>query len=465
MVTQSTHRYFIFICILFSIVPSGFTPVFALEPVVEVEEDIVSIVPPNNGAGPLWCYGSPVMVRVGERIFVSIPETGKDVPLLCNTRWRLFERTGDGWKVIHSAQNYREREPCPLVCFSNGTLVLSTNPSTEPPGVQYGPCEPQILRFSLDSLQQPPEIEHPQWVGTPNFTDHSYRGVASDAAANELLLFHIDAKTSEQNWWFRSSDQGASGKLAFPIRACYPQVALHNHTAHIMAVGDIVEPVKEWREYKKEQTGREWDYVFRRLYYNYSPDPRTTVPWLPKPLEIDNLDATAGHIANLDLWLDQDGAAYLLYIKQKVQNALMRDKFFSNIEHALADSLECVIVRQGKIAERKTYLYGGDGVKIDGRLQPQPHYARFHSTPDGSLYIVSCVTVYDENGQSTLQNQIQRILPQQDKPVVIPMKEPFRTFFTATERGGSIPSDILDLYGIGNDGSTMRYARVQLASH
>ncbi len=436
--------------------------VWAVEPVVEVEETIVSIEPPNNGAGPTWCYGSPVIVRVGERVFVSVPETGKDVPLLCNTRWRLFERTESGWKVLHHAERYREREPCPLVYLSNGALYLSTNPSTEPPGVKYGPCEPQVLSFPLSTIQQPPTIERPRWVGKPNFTDHSYRGVACDGNANEILLFHIDAITSEQNWSFRDANGKwiENGKISFPIRACYPQVALHDRTAHIMAIGDIVEPVKEWQQYKYEKTERKWDYVFRRLFYTWTPD--VTQQPFGQPIEIENLDSTAGHITNLDIWLDGDGTAYLLYIKQKVQNEFMRKRFFSDLKHSLARSLECVVVRRGKVVERQSYLYGGDGLESEGKKLPQPNYARFHATPDGSLYVVSCVTAFDENNRPTLQNRIRRIKPVSDESFTIPLKEPFRLFFTATERGGSKPSNILDLYGIGNSGNKMRYAQIKL---
>ncbi|MBN1417290.1 MAG: hypothetical protein JXP34_00855, partial [Planctomycetes bacterium] len=61
-----------------------------LSPVVEVEDAVATCRPPNNGAGPLWCYGAPLIVRAGDAVFASVMETGEGVPLLCNTRWRLF---------------------------------------------------------------------------------------------------------------------------------------------------------------------------------------------------------------------------------------------------------------------------------------------------------------------------------------------------------------------------------------
>ena len=88
------------------------------------------------------------------------------------------------------------------------------------------------------------------WEGKPNFTDHSYRGFAADAQRGELLLLNIDASTSEQFVSLR--DQAgkwhAKGKITFPIRAAYPQVALRHGQAHVMAIGDIREPVQAWRQ-------------------------------------------------------------------------------------------------------------------------------------------------------------------------------------------------------------------------
>ena len=33
------------------------------EPAVEAEETLYEYLPANNGAGPLWCYGSTCIVR------------------------------------------------------------------------------------------------------------------------------------------------------------------------------------------------------------------------------------------------------------------------------------------------------------------------------------------------------------------------------------------------------------------
>ncbi|MBT5711133.1 hypothetical protein HOI71_08840, partial [Candidatus Poribacteria bacterium] len=44
-------------------------------PVVEVEDTVATYAPANNGAGPLWCYGAPLIARVGDRVYASALET------------------------------------------------------------------------------------------------------------------------------------------------------------------------------------------------------------------------------------------------------------------------------------------------------------------------------------------------------------------------------------------------------
>jgi hypothetical protein len=240
----------------------------AAEPVTEVEEPVATCKPPGNGAGPLWCYGAPLLARVGDRVFASVMETGEGVPPNCNTRWRLFLRDDRGWREVGHAEGYREREPCPVVALGRRGLVLSVNPSTEPPGTPYGRCDPHFLFLDASHPDRRPTAVRPTWSSPARFAEHSYRGLAADPSRGDMLALNIDAKTEEQRWYFRASD-GAdtrSGTIRFPIRACYPQAAVRDRAAHVLAVGDIVEPVEAWRRYRKEKTGSAWDYVFRRLF-------------------------------------------------------------------------------------------------------------------------------------------------------------------------------------------------------
>ena len=155
---------------------------------VEAEEIVTRYTPANNGAGPLWCYGSTVIARQGGDVFLSIIETGEGVPLLCNTRWQLWHRSADGWKLAQSEKEYRQREPCPIGVFQEGPVFLSVNPSTEPAGTKYGPCNPLVLEFDPANPAKPAKTHKPVWADETYFTDHSYRGFAADGTNGELLL-------------------------------------------------------------------------------------------------------------------------------------------------------------------------------------------------------------------------------------------------------------------------------------
>ncbi len=423
---------------------------------VEIEEIVTRYTPANNGAGPMWCYGSTVIARQGKDVYLSTIETGKDVPLLCNTRWQLWHRSSDGWRLEQSEKAYRQREPCPVAVFQKGPVFLSVNPSTEPPGVQYGPCRPLVLEFDRDNLSGTVKTHTPAWADGTYFTDHSYRGFAADGISGELLLLNINAKTSEQFVSYRDSNGRwhQKGTIEFPIRSCYPQVGLRDRSAHVMAIGDIVEPVEKWRKLKFEKLNRKWDYVFRRLFYTYTPNIRTT--GFAEPVEIDTVEETCGHIRNLDMHIDATGKAHLLYTKQPHQYAFIRDKYFPG--QAMTISLEYIVVKDGRITTKRTLA---QTPQIPTGFEPS--FARFHITSDGKLHIIAAGTSFDK-GKRTFGNYIGTIPPGKGKPVFerIELKHPFRSFFTNTPRGGSKPSDVIDLFGIADDGPNLRYARIRV---
>ncbi|MER3473063.1 MAG: hypothetical protein C4335_03325 [Armatimonadota bacterium] len=416
---------------------------------VLAEETIATCEPPNNGAGPLWCYGAPLIVRLGKEVYASVMETGADVRPLCNTRPRLYRRREkEGWQMVWAPPAFREREPCPLVTIAQARLFLSVNTSLMPPGTYYGKCDPHLLESSRTHPSEP-ERHTPPFPLSATFTDHSYRGIAADSRHGEILLLHIDARTSEYHYALLKSDGrwDAPGTLSFPIRACYPQVLLRERTAYGLAIGDIVEPVEEWRRYKREKTQRGWDYVFRRLFFTSTPNVLSE-PFSP-PLEIENVDATGGHIVNLDLWLDRGGTIHLLYRREQT-TALLRERYFPHLP--LRASLEYCTVQKGRVLSRQTLMEGGEGL-----ASPRPQYARFHS-PDGKrLLVVYAATSPD----GTWHNAVMPVFPRRGDSVTLPLREPFITFFTACERGGSRPSPLLDLFGVAHDARTLRYACVR----
>lgn len=418
---------------------------------VEVEEIVTTCESPNNGAGPLWCYGAPLLVRQGSTVTVSAMETGAVVPPLCNTRPRLFRKAGDGpWRLAWRPDGFREREPCPIVGYADGSLFVTVNPSTRPPGTMYGECDPHVLEMlNLDRVASA-VARRPEW-GPGHRTDHSYRAVAADSRNRRFILLCEDADRGDFRWSVCDAQRAWTPvrRLEFPIRACYPPVCLRGNEAHVLPVGDIVEPVEAWRAYKKKVTGQEWDYVFRRLFYARNTDVMRGD--FDPPIQIDTVEATAGHILNLDLWTARTGEAHALYIRQST-TPIVRDAFLKGTPLRVA--LVHALLDRGRLVRRTTLMEGGEGLP-----GPRSVYARFHS-PDGrNLLAVVTYSVTDRNGPRQ-QMGVMRVWPQPGDLQALPLSQPFGAFFTNTERGGSAPSATLDLFGTGSDGKALRYARV-----
>lgn len=429
----------------------------AVQPRVVVEEVAYTFVNPKNGSGPLWSHGCTPIARVGDRVFLSQMETGEGVPLLCNTRWRLLERTAEGWKPLAEAPGYKQREPTVLTTDAKSRLFLYVNDSLMPPGTEYGPCEPHLLAFDLKANPIAPVKISPVWDGPTTYTDHSYRSYAADAQAGHVLMFNIDAKTSVEHYSLLSMAGKvlAVGTASFPIRSCYAQVALQNNNGYMLAIGDIVEPVEEWRKYKFDQTQQHWDYVFRRLFLTVKSAMAPPAPGdqpargdFPDPLEIANVDATAGYISNQDLWIAPNGDAYIAYTEREVASELMRDKFFPG--KSTINNLYLAIVRNGAVAERK--------VLMPGTAEKQVGSAQFHVAADGAVYLLIYVS------GSAPGNYLMPIYPQTDgnQLIPVPFKTPFGSFLLANTRAGNAPSDTIDVMGVAADPNAISYGQIAL---
>ncbi|MBI4663609.1 MAG: hypothetical protein HY735_32815 [Verrucomicrobia bacterium] len=439
----------------------------ALQPAVEIEEAVYTYEPANNGAGPLWCSGSTCLVRIGDNVFAAGLETLKDAQPLNNCRWLLFKRGSNGWELQLADQENRTREPSPIVGFPDGRLFLSANPTVarvpEPHG---GPARPEILQFSAASPKAPFERTFPVWQGAPKFSEHSYRSFAADAVNRELVLFQ-NIGYAHAEWAFRdrNSQWSANGKLVWPwgaeydkpqpIRVCYPNVALKNRALHFCGVSDIVEPYAKFREYKKQITGRDWDYDFRRLFYTWTPD--VTTGQFREWIEIASRDKTCGWISPGDLWIAPDGAAHILWSERALDERL-REKFFPEAKQSHA--LNYAVVREGKIVLRRTLAIGGEGLSKE-----LPSAGRFQVTPDNRLFVLYYVQGTDASGKVVSENRVLEIGRDgaAGKAVRVPLRTPFTNYFTATARGGSPPSSVIELLGQrAGAANTISYARIRL---
>ena len=436
-------------------------------PVVEIEEDVYSYKPADNGAGPMWCFGSTCLVRVGDDVFASGLETLEGVKPLNNCRWLLFRRQADGWRQIMADPIGRTREPCPLAGLPNGRLLMSVNPTlVEDLSTRAGPARPEVLLFDATEPEKGFQTIVPKWQGSPPFTEHSYRSFAADGGSDQLVLFQNIGYTHVE-WTFRDAagEWAAQGRLVWPwgaeydkpqpIRICYPNVVLKDRAVHFCGVSDIIEPYNEWRAFKKELTGRDWDYDFRRLFYTWTPDVTKTDfhDWV----EIASRDKTCGRVFPQDLWVDPEGLVHVLWTETATDTRL-RDKFFPDVKQTHA--LNYALVRDGAVFRRETLLLGGEGASSEVATS-----GRFHVTPGNRLLVFYYVNGTDGDGKPVSENRVAELLSDGRKSahVRVPLEHPMTSYFTATIRAGSPPSDTLELLGarVGG-GSKISYARIRL---
>jgi len=441
-------------------------PGATVAPVVEVEENVYTYSNADNGAGPMWCQGSSCLVRVGEHLFACGLETVPDAKPLNNCRWVLFQRRAHGWERIREDEG-RTREPAPMAGFSDGRVFVSVNPTLgKGPEPNGGPARPDVLEFKASDPALPPASLGPVWQGTPRFTEHSYRSFAADSAHGEMILFQNIGYTHAE-WTFRDHTGKwlAQGQLKWPwgaeydkperIRVCYPNVAIQNRAVHFCGVSDVVEPYKAWREFKRQLTGKEWDYDFRRLFYTWTPD-ITSQPfgdWV----EIASRDKTCGWLSPGDLYLAPNGDVHLLWSERAIDGRL-RAKFFPDAKQS--HTLNHAIVRGGKVIRRQT---------LEESTEDRPGIigsdARFQVAPDDRLFVVYYGSGVDEAGRHLSEDRALELLADGSLSATarLPLQRPFVSFFTATVRAGSPPSRTLEMLGerLGTP-MTISYARVRL---
>lgn len=438
-----------------------------LRPAVQIQEDLYSYQPADNGAGPMWCHGSTSLVRIGETLLASGLETIPGANPLNNCRWMLFQRHDRGWRKVCVDTSGRTREPSPLVGFPDGRVFLSANPTLNTdPNAYSGPAQPTVFQFDADDPDRPPRTLPLTWSGRPEFTEHSYRSFAADGPNRELILFQNIGYTHAE-WTFldRQGRWSAQGQLKWPwgddyakpepIRVCYPNVMLKDRQVHFCGVSDIIEPNPQWRAYKKQLTGREWDYDFRRLFYTWSPD-ITAGPFEPW-VEIASREQTCGWISPGDLWVDPDGRVHILWTERAIDERL-REKFFPN--ETQSHSLNYAVIQDGKVLSRRTLLKAEEG-----RSNERPGRGRFHVARENRLFVFFYVSGSDTKGRPISENRLLEILSDGSvgESVRVPLDRPFTEFFTATVRAGSAPSDKLDILGTRQgSGTTISFARIKI---
>jgi len=236
---------------------------------------------------------------------------------------------------------------------------------------------------------------------------------------------------------------------------CYPNVAIQDRAVHFCGVSDIVEPNQIWRAFKKELTGRQWDYDFRRLFYTWTDDITTEAfgPWV----EIASREKTGGWITPGDLFLAADGKVHILWTERALDERL-RAKFFPDTKQS--HSLNYAVVREGKVLSRRVLL-----VAEEGKSNERPGRGRFHITADHRLFVFFYVGGSDAAGRPVAENRLLEIYADGTvgTSVSVPLEKPFTNFFTATVRAGSPPSPTLEVLGTRQGtGTAISFARIKV---
>ena len=433
------------------------------------DETIAVIPSAENGASPLWCFGSSIFVRDGEKLYLSLLHTDEGIPPSCNCHWEIWKRESGRWSTLFRGGMGMEREPCPLVRMAPGELILSTHsklmekPFHDGKGDIPWYSKPGLIGIFPDEKDNDTAYHHyhPVFQNGAQFSDTSYRGIAVDPKNREVLLLVIDQRGKEDfqvTWLKRDNKWESLPVLEFPIRACYPQVILRDEAAHVLAIGDIVEPVEEWQKMKFAQLNRKWDYVFRRLFYTWSPNLDEEA--FNEPLEIDSVDETGGYMLNLDLYLDDWGHAHVLYLKKPYHYDFMRDRYFPGSEMTV--SLEYAVIENGKVSKQKTIIEGSAEAEFPhGKEQIHIWSGRLHPLSDGSLGVIYTGAWMDsESAEKTgmfftrlsEEGEVERTIP-------LPVRKTLNgLFFTNTGRSGSDVGDHLDIVGAVFDGEALRNA-------
>lgn len=454
----------------------------AVRPVVEVEEEVYSYVPADNGAGPTWCSGAPALVRMGETLFATGLETLPDAKPLHNVRWMLFRRDAAGWELQQVDPVERTREPCPLVGFPDGRLLMSVNPTlVTDPARRAGPARPELLEFRAADPKAPPKTLAPAWDGQPQFSEHSYRFFGADAAAGEAIMLNQIGYTHKEWALLKHDGTWAAGRLMnVPSREGDIHAYVPGHNLHRYNYGSVVlkdravyvtgcvsyanwdrAGEKELEKILEGQSARRRLGSLanrRRMMFTWTPDV-TTTPF-SEWLEVGSTMGNGGWLFPGDLWIAPDGAAHVVWYEGPMDRRL-RNEHFPDI--SLTHAVKHAIVRDGRVVHRATLIEGGEG--LGGEI-PQSIQPRFHVTPENRLFVWYYVSGTDSRGERVSENRMVELLADgtQGTAVVLPLAHPLRMAFTATPRGGSACSNILDLFGVRAEGprATICYARVRL---
>lgn len=421
----------------------------------------------------LWNHGSTSIVRLGDTVVASGIARLPDREPLNNVVCLLGTRKGGGaWQWAPMDVSGPTREPCPLgLIAGEDKVVVTTSRVTDFDTRFYAAVEPAVVTYRLDEGRAERDATVEPWSPRDDvglFWDHSRRSVAVDPdAARVFMMVNAGPSHSHAEWMVHDFDKGSTvkGKVEWPklklpkgqaAVLAYAQSALRGQGGHLFAVLDVPEPVKAWNTFKTRGDPKAWDYVFRRLYYSWTP--RISAEPFGDWVEVANVEGTAGEIRAGDLSVEADGTVHLVWTEYQTWPPALKDTFFPDLEQVYR--LQYAKISKGEVVSRRTLLASRENDK--GNVGA-PTTARFHRLADGRLVVIYSLLARPPRWATT--NSLM-VLGEDGAPgqiIDLALSRPMISFFTASERAGSSPSDSIDLFGIEDWSSKeVRYVRLDL---
>ena len=422
-------------------------------------EKICDTMPFHNGSDPVWSRGNSVIVRVGDRVFATNSRVFPKRALRSRTSLELYEKCGDEpWKMVYYDEGVFQRESCPILYLGDHKLAVTVNPTArvyapDEPNIGAA-CIPMVYIFDISGEVQKIDTIRLTWDDPEYFFhDHSYRGFTLDTANGNLFLVNQYIVSGGAHCYalcdhtFKTLQ---AGKLDFPVRSCYHNMAMRDGELYVFALRDIVEPNAAWKQYKFEKTGNEWDYDFRRVYLRYSPD--ITKEALGEAVSVCDRDDTCGWIYNIDCSYDKQGDMLFLVSVQNVHFPFMKERFFPDA--ALETVLELYRFRKGQLVETRILDRSADE---EGHMTQYGGF--FHTASNGDVYIVwskETDLAYNKVKTGTYLSKVEAL---EEEPVML--MDRFATVYGNKTRLGAAGSDMIDMYWPENSERIM-YGRYDL---
>jgi len=456
---------------------------------------ICNYLPSLSDACPLWMRGNSTIVRVEDNVFATFMHPVEGRVGYNSLILELYAKRGDGdWQLEYSDAGVLQSNPSPILHLGNHLIGVSVSAGdeTDPPnpkecGIR---CTPMFYVFDISGPAKLVRRVTLRWDDPKYFfSEHDYRSSVLDTVRGDILFTNM-YNDGVGAFCFTLLDKKyrtvRCGKLNFPERCCFHTMYLKDGECYIFAVRDVIEPVKEWKAYKKETTGNVWDYAIRWVYMSYCPDIRTAE--FTEPVLVADQAQTEGFVGALDCAADGNGDLLFVYGTINIRTACMRDRFFP--DKKFERTLEVVRVQGTEVVDRyvidrsieMTKESGEDQKKRpDGDFGPGLHCwadadnprtgygAGFHTRADGTV----CLLWAKDHGPITdevddgiylyhIDTGVSECIADKDQPQCILDNTNLGTFYNSRTRLGAVPSDIADLYCI-HDEAVMMHLEIGLS--